>query len=343
MNTHHRSMYDYKRLAGIGSSYTEWKSVAETRDTSVTVGQARIRRMANLLDEERMGGSLQLPQFDPERIEKLTEAAQADGADPRLKQAMSHHWAARNATGLAHTAGDHHAAQEHHAKASELHKKAAKHLAGAGDPKLAHMHDQWARHHEQHAAHHARVLGGVDHTVHQPPAPAAAPPAEKPKKAGLVSRLKAKLSPKAKETAQPAVHKDPFPSKKATSHVVSSGKALKKLHGLQLGVKPKAQASHEKHSELAMKAGHSAAELATNRNVGSKQKAERYKTASHEHLHAALSAFHSGDHAKALSHFNAAVHHMNKHAQHMDDHAAQERHTARRAATPGPRARVGRG
>jgi hypothetical protein len=353
MNTS-RSMQDYKRLAGIGVAYDTWQTppavLAESKKGApVSRKRVAIHRMAHLLEDQRLGGSVSLPQFDEWRIDRLMEAEAA-----YAKSAQQHHWGARAATAAAHKqdkAGDSKASHEAHAHAAERHRQAAKHLAAAGDTHTAHVHDQWARHHEMHAAHHARAMGGVHHTAHAPVAPAA-PAAAPAKKGGLVHRLKQKLkgaggidwAAKAAETEpHRAVHvqKDPFPSKKAPPHAAAAAAAHKAIDRHQAGLGPKQQPAHVKHSELAMKAGHAATNVSQNPNVSSHGKAQAYKRASHEHLHAALSAFHSGDHEKALQHFNAAIHHMNKHSQHMGDVAAQGRQAARRAAPVGPRAARG--
>ena len=292
----------------------------------MTLERSRIRRMANLLEDEGLGGTLQM-QFDPDRVERLMEAQ-----DPAAQTAAHHHWNARFASSSAHEAdkaGNAEASHSHHSHAAEMHRTAAKHLAAAGDVHTARVHDQWAKHHEAHAAAHGKSMKGADHSAHVAP-PAAVKPekAAKEKKPGILSKLKSKLAPKgskvdwgkeAEKTAKVkpvGVHKDPF-----------KGSAKKKEMG---------------HSERATAAGGEAHELSTNKHVGSEHKAAAHKNASHEHLHAALASFHSGDHEKAMTHFNAAIHHMNKHHDHMSDVAGQGRQAARNKAPAGPRARVGR-
>jgi hypothetical protein len=338
MNTSARSIQHYKRLAGIGSTYENWKKpdlldeseALDPKKLRVSLGRMKIRNLANMLEEERIGGSLRLPQFETWRIKRLVTEAETS---PAAQAAAQHHMAARKATTAAHETHSWNNPQQsarYHQHAAELHRRAAKHMAASGDARTAHTHDQWARHHEQWAAHHARALGGAHVTQHAPPAAPTKAPAKAPKKkAGLIGKLKQKLagaggidwSKEAEKTAhapkmpKPKAQKDPFPA---------------------------SMPSHEKHAMRAHGAAAGAHELETNPHVGSEHKAEAFKKASQEHLHAALSAFHAGDHQKALQHFNVAIHHMNKHAQHMSDAAAQGRQRERRAAPRGPRTTVGR-
>ncbi len=348
MNVRTRSMKDYKRLAGIGMSHEEWKHPAlftEALDKmpKLTLQNARIHRMAHMLEDERMGGSTSEVMFDPYRIERLAEAA---ASDAHAQAALQHHHRARaigkHAMGLSYGGGSHHDAHQAHSQAASAHRVAAKHMAASGDTHTASRHDLAARMHERHAAAHARHLGGINHTADQEPHHAPAAPA---KKAHWASRLKAKIAgiggggvnwaEKAAATGAPVkahAEKDPFKGTGPSKNAVARG-----------GIKKAApEPEHEKHAARAMRSGAGAHELGKSRDVSSERKAHAHKAASHENLHAALSAFHAGNHEKALQHFNAAIHHMNKHGEHTSDAAAQKRQRERHAAGAGPRAAVGR-
>jgi hypothetical protein len=347
-----QTMVDYKRLAGIGNHYDAWKrpSVLDegAPEPVVSVQRARISRMANLFENEMMGGSLSMPSFDPQDIERLMEAAITN---PRAHAAAQHHARAMAAHKHAHmvsAGGDAKASHDAHAQAAELHRTAAKHSAASGNVRMAQSHDAFARHHDQHAAHHARHLGNIDHTAHQPDeAPETAKPAKSGKKAGLVGKLKAKLQniggggidwgkEAAKTAPEPKAQKDPFPSKKAAA-------VKTKIHSIS-NMKPSApkKTDSEMHSDRAHMHGRVVSRLHADPGTSHEQLAGEHHAASHENLHAALSAFHAGKHKLALSHFNDAIHHMNKHAEHkaaVMSHAAQ---ASRAKAGGGPRAATGR-
>ena len=367
-----------KRLAGIGpmihenwrrSSFEAPEAPASLEESApskkrvsssgpvVSINSARIKRMANMLEDERMGGSHHL-QFDWVIVERLMQEAQHSGHHQALAK---HHWDARFASSRAHEAdkaGDPHSSHAHHTQAAELHRRAAKHLAAAGDVRTARTHDQWAQHHDKHAAHQA---GRAAHAQ-----------AHQPNKHNLPTHDQYAPEPQAKGGHHVSVEKDPFPSKKkkppvalpsshrrapepkkepvvapkhATSHwrpgqdgpePTKPVRKKKDLPGYE-GVSKETQ-GHAAGAHQSSQVAHGLAQA----GAASQHVAAGHKQASHDHLHAALSLFRGGHHDKAMTHFNAAIHHANKHGEHIRDVAAQGRQAERHAAPVGPRARVGR-
>jgi hypothetical protein len=299
------NMAELKRLSGLGNSYTEWRRplsesvsqkvekktakvpAAKPKASSakpVSLNEMRIKRMANMLTEERYGGRHAM-QFDEERIERLMiEAEQSQDH----KALVHHHWNARYATAAAHEAdkaGDSQASYNHHKHAAAMHAAAAQHMAAAGDNATARTHAQWAQHHEKHAAGHAQAMANLQH---------------------------------------------------ASKHELPAAPAHKALPA-----KKGSEPEHELHSKRAHQASRLTAHLHDDPQTSHQELAMAHKDASHENMHAALSHFHRGDHERAMTHFNTAIHHANQSKEHDSAMRAKKAHADRVAAGGGPRAQVG--
>lgn len=319
---------EFKRLAGMDLDYGSWRrpdaaspmsepvsqprgkknlseSFVQSTKSTVSISRAKIRRMASMLEEDRFGGTRL--QFDWEDVERLTTEAHQSPEQQALAQ---HHWDARLASTQAHEVdkgGDPKASHNYHRHAAEKHRVAAKHLAASGDTRTARVHDQWAQHHDQHAAHHAAATGGVQHSAHAPAAAPAAARAASPNE-----------KPKAAASHKSLVAPEVVRAQKGTDDIGDQS---------------------DKHVKAAQQSARVAHHLAADKTTTNKELAAAHKEASHDHLHAALSLFHSGHHDKALQHFNAAIHHMNKHKDHKAGGMAKKAASLRAA---GPQATAGR-
>lgn len=323
---------DFKRLAGLGNEFGSWTaSTAFAVTDSAEVGglnesagneglgfsrsRAKIRRLANMLSEDRLGGTHEL-QFDWERVERLMEAA---AASPNLAHVGKAHWDARHATDAAHKSdkGDSASAHKTHMNAVQLHNNAAHHLAKAGDHATANVHKQWAKHHERHAEKHAmKARGGAAK-------PAAAPAAKKGYE----------------------VHKDPFGSTKQkdadhakTAHLPPPTKPTTQADRDKAAAKKSAEDHHK--PTRAQNLSYAAHSMGKDKSVSHKDIASTHDKAWKAHAGELVKHLRNGDHAKALTSLHAAIHSQKKRDHHHG--AGMDQKNQRKPSPAGPRATVGR-
>jgi hypothetical protein len=321
-----------KMLAGVGPSiYEDWRntpvasliSEASPLKTKkgkktkasrlqegspvVSLNRIRIRRMANLLEDERFGGPL-LPKCDWEMVEELLQEAQRNPAAQHAVDSYMAGQAATHKTRALDAAGDPHASRQGHLDAIEIHKQGAESARAAKNDRLAHSHDLHVAHHERHAAVHAARKG-----KHVPQHHVADPyPQQKP--ADATKHWVAKHHGPA--ATKPVQHEPDMPGYEGVPKHIQ---------------KQAARAQHV--TSVAHKVGRGVGD-----NVHTmKAKAHGHGQASSEHLQTSLHLFHSGDHKRALQHFNAAVKEKGHHHKVMADVDARERQASRRAAPAGPR------
>lgn len=320
---------DFKRLAGMESGFEDWRRespIVESaeEDSGIFVisrARARIRRMANLLSEDRLGGTHELT-FDWDLIEQLMEAAASSSAH---SDAARHHWNARNASAHAHETdkkGDSKASFQKHKDASQLHRNASVMLSKAGDHKNARIHSQWAQHHDRHASYHQ----------------------SKARKADDAAKAKAKSEPAKKGGYE--VHKDPFKKGSDDDKKAHAKAALDKLD--------KARDHHDKTAHMPAPTkptrtrtskvskgevwGHAAAAMTKDKSISHKDLADTHHKAHRFHLADVVKHAKAGDHEKALAHLHAAIHHAKKRDEHHDTGMKMKKGPA----PAGPRAATGR-
>lgn len=344
------NMSRLRLMAGVGPSmYEGWCRAPEEGAPLVESTEApgsrrnssrsQIRRIARMLEDDRMGGRL-----------PVMEGAAEDQAF--RQKAHGHSQAAHAASAAADKTGrgsDSAASHAAHSDAAEKHKQAAR-LAGAqGNNKLAHFHDTKAAHHGKHAAMHKADAGAEKGFFKDEPkhvsvekdpfksepkkAKAAHPEKEKGKKKGLLGRLKDKIIAKVKGAggidwaakSKEIAKKDKKAGKEPSDAEVKAQTRSRAM--ARIAKRPEYQAS--KDARRAEKSG------------SSSDRAKARHRAGDEHLHKALTHFHAGDHDSAVKALNRAIKHKKKAAGHESDVAAQTRQTARRSDPVGPRTQVG--
>lgn len=342
---------DFRRLAGLTEDYSDWKR--ENQETTLSLAQIHIRKMAGMLEDERFGAS-HLPTFDWKKVEALMEAALApDNVHPRdpahasHKEAAKTHWDARIASAKAHELDkgrDSYTSHKAHGEAAHTHRVAAHLLRAAGDHEFADTHEKWAEHHTMHAHAHANILRGK-HGRNEPstpePEPDPFPPKKKATDAGAAKAPPAE--PKAlpahkpepeKKTEKPAAAEKPVDKAPAKAEapkaepakLAKSGKKKVKPTSPAPGERKvldkewearRAASKKDEHPVVTTAKNHAKAAMAgdADSSVSGHELAKLYHHAAKAKMAQAAHHFDKGEHDKALAAFNSAIYHKGKAAK----------------------------
>jgi hypothetical protein len=312
--------------------------------------------MANLLEDERFGGTLE-SLWEPEELELLAEAAEESEPHEFAKSAVDHALELGRQAAAIHAQGDPHLSMKHAEKEMHANRVAASRLGAIGHDEKAAGHDARADAAQRQMAHFAAKVGNLHHSPHLKDMPSLTPTrtglsntAIKTKRSqGVVSRVlktasmavqhvKDRLKSAAHRKLTPATRGDsPESGVHAASHSASTGAqsplakqgkssisvpihATKSVSGIRSKVAP----------QVAAPVDHMALSKHVNAMSKSIHSAEDDPTKSHGlhaasfkqlhgmHMGAAKAALDAGNKELSIAHTHAAISALNKHFDHKE-------------------------